>query len=136
MNTLHDIFRKRATSTMQQRSGSLGLLYGWLAALFPEDPVLRLCMSCQGDQQVGKQIVHVVDIEYFLVGKVFMVPGALECVASPRIDGVAHGQFLAKRPRLRASMLSPSSRQSGSWVLHDVCNGKAKMLRCRADPAC
>lgn len=42
------------------------------------------------------------------VGKVFMVLGAPECVASPRIDGVAHGQFLTKRPNLRASMLSLS----------------------------
>lgn len=115
MNTLHDIFRKRATSTMQQRSGSLGLLYGWLTALFPDDPVLPLeeakvyayaCHVRETNKSASRLSTLMSTLTF--VGKVFTVPGALECVASPRIDGVVHGQFLTKRPRLRASMLSPS----------------------------
>ncbi len=115
MNTLQDIFRKRATSTMRQRSGSLGLLYGWLTAVFPEDPVLPLdesrvyAYAChvRDTRKSASRLSTLISTLKF-VGNVFKVAGALECAESPRIDGVAHGQFLTKRPRLRADMLSPS----------------------------
>ena len=115
MRVMEDLFRKKATSTIKQRVGSLGLFLAWFKVQKPSDPFFPIdeealyeyACDCRDHGKSASRVETLLGTLKY-VGNVFQFPGALEAAASPRVEGASHGLFLTKAPRVRAKELSPS----------------------------
>ena len=144
MRTLKDLFRKKATSTVKQRAGSLSLFLAWFNVnrpfeeIFPikGDAVYDYACDCRNNK-VGASRVETLLGTLKFVGKGFQFPGAVEAAASPRVEGASYGLFLNKAPRARARALpmlcsllclAECPGQSCSRTLHVLCDGKVEIV--------
>lgn len=115
MRTLEDLFRKKSTSTIKQRVGSMGLFIAWFNITRPfdsflpiqEEAVYDYACECR-DQGRSASRVETLFGTLKYAGHVFQFPGAVEAASSPGVEGASHGLFLTKPPRSRAKELSPT----------------------------
>ena len=90
MRVMEDLFRKKATSTIKQRVGSLGLFLAWFKVQKPSDPFFPIdeealyeyACDCRDHGKSASRVETLLGTLKY-VGNVFQFPGALEAAASP-----------------------------------------------------
>ncbi len=115
LTALHDVFARKATSTLITRSGSLAMFLAWHVATYPEEKIAPIeedrlyeyCCACRDSGKSPSRISTLLGTLKYM-GLALKLPGAAECAESLRVQGVSHTMFLLKRPRRRACMLTPS----------------------------
>ena len=109
------LFRRKATSTLKMRVGSIGLYLAWFTTTYPdaspypvgEEDVYDHACKCRDDGASASRLDTFISTLRFM-GSMLKIPGAIEAADSARVQGVSHDMLLTRRPRHRAGMLTPT----------------------------
>ena len=112
LQTLADTFRKKGTSTLKTRVGSLAMFFGWMGHSYPEESLFPIqegklyeysCLCRASGKSASRIDTLLASLQF--AGAQLDFPGASEAARSLRVQGVSHELLLNRPPRARAAML-------------------------------
>lgn len=115
VQTMADLFAKKATSTVTTRAGSMAMYCAWVLSQHPGEAVLPIrearvydyaCMCRDTAKSASRIGTFVGTLKY--VASEFGFEGAEEVSKSPRVLGAAYSMLVRRPPRKRAEALHPA----------------------------